>query len=81
MPASPDTRNLGSPEMSEAVREAVKEVFAKNPKAWTVTVVGAQNNDTWHITASDGQNTWSRDLHSGEHSVENVVAFLKAVVV
>jgi hypothetical protein len=78
MPASLTTHNLGNSETSKDIRQAVTEFFKQDSRDWIVSVIGAQTNDTWRVTASDGKNSWKHDLHSGEHSVEAVLTFLKA---
>jgi hypothetical protein len=76
MPASLTTHNLGSPEQSAQIRNAVTRYFEKVTQDWTVQIVGDQGNDRWEMKVSDGDRIWKENLEAGNHTVEAVLAVL-----
>jgi hypothetical protein len=79
MPASVTTENLGTPEMSNDVRRVVTAFFAEESQDWTVSVLGSQSSNAWHVRVSNGQQIWTQDLHAVQHSAMAVLESLKFV--
>jgi hypothetical protein len=88
VPATLTTKYLGvglSAEDEKKLRARTEQLFRQIPDNWTVSIVGAQNNDVWqlNITASDGHRTWERGLHGrdGEHSIEKILDILEQSII
>jgi len=83
MPAIVTTDFLGNPELEHELRERVENFFKRYLDNWTVSILGAQNNDVWElkVTAPDGREREHRfDGKDGGHDVQQIVAVLEQMV-
>jgi hypothetical protein len=77
---SVSTNNLGSAQASGEIRGAVKSYLSTRPGDSKVSILGAQDNDTWQLKVLYGGSERIVSLYAGEHSVDGVLAALKKIV-
>ncbi len=82
MPAMVTTDFLGNPEMEQTLRARVEQFFKRYLDNWTVSILGAQDNDVWKfkITAPDGRELANEfHAHDGGHDIEKIMAVVERI--